>query len=498
MFVRISALGQRIAGGLSSKICWRVILGLFALEALWFVFSAQYPMAFDENYHFGLVQLHAAQWVPFFTAQPHDASVYGAVVRDPSYLYHWLMSFPYRLISLFTHNQTVQVILLRLINVALFAYGLTLYRRILRRIGVSRALANSLFAVFVLIPVVPFLAAHINYDNLFFVAVPLTVLLTMRLMAGFAEHRVDAVNVLVLVTVLCLASLIKYPFLPIAAVTVVFTLWQLWRLRLLGRSGIRSFLASLRAFSRLKRIVLIAVCLLSIGLFVERYGENIITYHNPVPACDAVISQDECVQYGPYGRDYLFKQEKPANFHPSVPWYVWQWFYGMWYRLFFAINYDYATAPPLMVVSVLAAALAILLGIGMLLRFRALFAGHPTRQLLLWMTIGYALVLFADGFSAYVKTAQPVAINGRYLIPLLPFIFGLGGLAWSQLLRGKELIKVGMASAVIAIFLLQGGGTTTFLIRSSDAWMWNNRVVRATNHTLRSKLWPYILGKGSY
>ncbi|HSX30798.1 MAG TPA: hypothetical protein VLE99_02675, partial [Candidatus Saccharimonadales bacterium] len=127
---KVSALARRGVRGLASMWCWRVIVSFFVLEALWFVFSARYPMAFDENYHFGLIKLHAEQWVPFFTSQPHDASVFGAVVRDPSYLYHWLMSFPYRFISLFTHSQTAHVIVLRMINVGMFAYGLTLYRRI--------------------------------------------------------------------------------------------------------------------------------------------------------------------------------------------------------------------------------------------------------------------------------------------------------------------------------------------------------------------------------
>jgi len=498
MSYNVTAAARRVERALGSKWFWKGVLGLFLLETLWLVFSAQYPMAFDENYHFGLIQLHAQQWTPFFTAQPHNASGYGAIVRDPSYLYHWLMSFPYRFISLFTHNQAVQVIFLRLLNVALFTYGLLLYRRILRRIGVSRPLANGLFALFILIPVVPFLAAHINYDNLFFVAVPLTVLITLRLMSGFAEKRVDALNLLVLLTVLFLSSLIKYPFLPVFAVTAVFVLWRLWRTKLLNLTGLRSFTAGFLALSRLKQVLLVAACLLSIGLFAERYGQNLVTYHNPLPACNAVISEDECEQYGPYGRDHLFKQEKPADFHASPVEYAWQWLYGMWYRLFFAINYDYATSPPLLLISVTAIVLAVLAVLGIAVRFRALFVGHTARQLILLMTVGYGLVLFVDGFSSYVKTAQPVAINGRYLIVFLPFLFAFGGLAWAQLLRNFRTLKAAAAGVVLAIFLLQGGGTMTFIIRSGDTWMWNNGTVRAANRVVRSAAWPFIIGKGIY
>jgi len=493
--LRAAALLRRF---LSSTLAWRLVLGLFLVQALWFVFSARYPMAFDENYHFGLIQLHAHQWLPFFTSQPDNASVYGAIARDPSYLYHWLTSFPYRFVSLFTHNQTAQVIFLRLIDVALFTYGLLLCRRIVRRIGASQALTTCLFAVFVLIPVVPFLAAHINYDNLFFVAVPVAVLLTMRLLDAAAKRQLDGAVLLSLLTVLFLSSLIKYPFLPVFAVVAVFVAWKLWRAGLLGAKGLRSFLKSMGGISRARQIVLISACLLSFGLFAERYGANIVAYHNPVPACDAVISEDECAQYGPYGRDRTYAAEKPDTFHAHLPSYAWQWLYGMWYRLYFAINYDYATAPPLAVVSVLGIVLAVLAVIGILLRFRWLFAGQPARQLLLLVTAGYVLVLFADGFQAYAKTGQPVAINGRYLIPFLPFLFAFGGLAWSSLLRRASVVKTATASVVIAVLLLQGGGAATFLIRSADSWMWPNSTMVTVNRELRRIAWPLVLGKNVY
>lgn len=495
---KLRLLGQRVSAWLGSRMCWQVVLGLFLLEALWFVASAQYPMAFDENYHLGLIKLHAAQWTPFFTAQPHDAAVYGAVVRDPSYLYHWLMSFPYRLITAVTDNFVAQVVFLRLINVGLFAGGLLVYRRILRRIGVSSALSNSLFAVFILIPVVPFLSAHINYDNLFFLVVPLTVLLALQLMDGLKERKIDAQTLILLLATLFVSSLIKYPFLPIFAVTALFLLWYGWRYKVLGRAGLQSFVASFRALASVRRVILLILLVVAFGLFTERYVANLITYHNPVPACDAVISQDECAQYGPYGRDHLYAQEKPASFHPNIFVYAGEWFYGMWYRLFFAINYNYATSPPLLVISTLSIGIAVLLVVGVIIRFRALFAGKPMRQLILCIVLGYVLILFQDGFSAYAKTAQPVAINGRYLIPFLPFVFAFGGLAWSQILRNRSVYKPIVASVVIAVFLLQGGGTMTFIIRSGDTWMWNNSVVRGTNRLVRSAAWPFIIGKGVF
>jgi len=486
---------QRAVRGLASPWVWRGVLALFLLEALWFVFSARYPMAFDENYHFGLIRLHAAQWLPFFTSQPPHAGAYGAVVRDPSYLYHWLMSLPYRLISAVTPSQTAQVICLRLLNVAMFTYGLVLYRRVVRRLGVSRGLANCLFAVFVLIPVVPFLAAHINYDNMFFVAVPATALLTLKVVDGFRRREVDARLLLELCAVMLLASLIKYPYLPVLAVTVGFVVWRARVSGLLGRQGMQAFRVSFRTLPKVVATGLVLLCLFSAGLFTERYAVNVVRYHNPLPACGAVISEDECMQYGPYGRDQHYIQRKPADFRPNPVVYVWQWLYGMWFRLFFAINYDYATARPLLIISALAVVGATLGVVGIALRFKALFAGDTTRQFIFWLVAGYVLVLFLDGFRSYARTGQPVAINGRYLVPFLPFLFAFGGLAWSQLLRRAQGYKVALAGGVLAILLLQGGGAMTYIIRSQDSWMWPNSTVVRVNRTVRKIAWPLILGK---
>jgi hypothetical protein len=66
------------------------------------------------------------------------------------------------------------------------------------------------------------------------------------------------------------------------------------------------------------------------------------------------------------------------------------------------------------------------------------------------------------------------------------------GLAWSWLLRAVPIAKVSIAVGILLVFLLQGGGTTTFLIRSADTWMWDNGVVRSVNRTARSVAWRII------
>ena len=85
-----------------------------------------------------------------------------------------------------------------------------------------------------------------------------------------------------------------------------FGVWRLWREKLASRRGLRSFTTSFGALSWLKRGVLVLACLLAVGLFAERYGENIVKYHNPVPACYPIIGEDECSQFGPYARNEVY------------------------------------------------------------------------------------------------------------------------------------------------------------------------------------------------
>jgi hypothetical protein len=60
---------------LSSRRFFLVIIGIFVVEAAWFALTAQYPMAFDENYHFGIIQIYSHQWLPFITKVPPGSGI---------------------------------------------------------------------------------------------------------------------------------------------------------------------------------------------------------------------------------------------------------------------------------------------------------------------------------------------------------------------------------------------------------------------------------------
>src|ERR1700760_1243745 len=125
-------LYDKIKTLLSKRVFLYFILSLFVLEAGYIAIRSNFPLAFDEGYHLGIIQLYAHQWSPFFSHLPQSTGQFGPLATDPSYLYHYLMSFPYRLVLLFTNNTFFVVLAMRFINIGLFAGGLVLFRKVLR------------------------------------------------------------------------------------------------------------------------------------------------------------------------------------------------------------------------------------------------------------------------------------------------------------------------------------------------------------------------------
>lgn len=468
-------------------------LTLFILQALWFAFTAKYPMAFDENYHFGLIKLHAQQWLPFFTHQPPNAGIYGSVVRDPSYLYHYLMSFPYRLISLITANQIAQVITLRILNIAMAAGSFVLFRKLLGRLGASRALSHTVLILFCLIPIVPFLAAHINYDNLFILFTVLGLLVAFDWLDDLAANHLSVIRMAGLTWILLAGSLVKYPFLPIAVELGAMGLWQLWKRRAHLPALWHSFMSDARRQPIWLLTALTVGTLIISGLFAERYVVNLVKYHSPSPDCSKVLDVNTCLQYSPWARNYTFAQQMPSGDSPSKTAYPLQWVEGMWQRSFFAISDTYETGSPLPIPGGTSAVIGFVGALLFLWYFRRILRGNVYRQTALLVLAGYTLALFIQTFEGYMETGVPIAVNGRYLVPFMPIMFLFIGLAFRESWRHHALVKP-VAALVVILLLLQGGGVMTFIVESDESWDWPNPAVVHVNNVARKVLSPAIVG----
>lgn len=455
-------------------------------------------MAFDEDFHLGLIKIYSHHPNPFWSGQVAGGDAYGAVARDPSYLYHYLMSFPYRFIGLFTSNLHMQVLLLRFMNIGFLAIGLVVYRRLLLKTKVSKSLIHIVLLILVLIPVTSLLAAQINYDNIFIPLTGLTLLLTLKLRDSTYKKRIDVRTLLVLVFICLLTSVVKYAFLPIFVAIVGYTVVSVWKHFGSFKEFKIAFKTGLTKTARLSLVALVLANLLVGILFVERYGVNLVRYHKPIADCAEVLDYEHCQYYGPWIRDYNFKQQKINSSRSPVA-YSYEWFYGMWLRSFFAVDgprANFETRGPLTIPAIS----ALVFGVSGLIAFawysKSIWRRYntPALWLLSATTVIYTALLWLEEYRLYLETGRPVAINGRYLLPVLPFLILFAALGIKAVFEKRPRLQLAIAVTAI-VCLVWGGGALTYILRSNDQWYWqNNRVVVSVNRSIRNVVGPVTPG----
>lgn len=492
---------SRCTAFLGSNRFLAVIMAVFVLEAVWIALSGRYPMAFDEDFHLGLIRIYSDHLSPFLANQPVSADVFGAISRDPSYLYHYLMSFPYRLIASLTADQTAQVLLLRAFSIGLFAASLPLYRQLLLKTGASRAVVHLCLALFVLIPIVPLLAAQINYDNLLLPLTAAVLLLTVKISEELKRtQRLNVKLLFSLIIVAGLTCLVKYAFLPMALVLAVYLLIRCWQTYPSWHKFWLSAAFGFSLISRQTRWLLLIGLILTSGLFIQRYGVNLAQYHRPVADCGQVLSEQRCMSYAPWARDHRLadaKDTKQTTDSPLV--FTADWFYGMWLRTFFAVDGPgtrFQTRGPFVAPAFGAIILTVSGALAFLFYGKRIFTRYNSRVLWLFISVSasYAAVLWLDGYQSFVQAGQAVAINGRYLLPVMPLLLLMCALGWNEFLRGRQQVKLVVATMAL-ICMLWGGGALTYILRSNSAWYWpSNRAVVHTNQAVQRVLGPLTPG----
>lgn len=482
-----------------SRWFWRVSLVLFVLQALYIAFFGRFSMAYDEYYHLGSIQQYAKVWFPWSVQQPAGPAVIGSVPTDSSYLYHYLMSFPYRLLEHVVSSQTAQIIALRLIDVVIVVAGLYIFRRVLRHMGMSWSALHGLLFVIVCLPMAPFLAGQLTYDALFFTLTALSVLVAVRYARAIRDsHRLPLLDTLLLAALLVTTAQVKYAFLPIALAIVGFTGSILYRELRASTVKLKNELETWRVELRSAKVLIAAALLVATSfLFVMRYGMNMAHYQSPLPKCNVVLGRERCLAYGPYARDDNHVQLRLADALTARDklTYPLGWIHQMIYESYFAVGsmeIRYPTGKPLPVPFAAGYVLAVAALALVVLRVKTVWRRGVDRQLVLCVVVVYTLFLFAENARAFLSTGVPVAIHGRYLLPLLPLI---GYLAYEALRSMKHWPR--MRTYVVGLYMtlmlltFYSGGIMVFIMRSSETWYWQS--AQSFTNAVRSMLWPFII-----
>src|SRR4029078_2021994 len=133
-----------------------------------------------------------------------------------------------------------------------------------------------------------------------------------------------------------------------------------------------------------------------------------------------------------------------------------KWLQGMHYRLFFMINgplSKHTNYPPVPLPSATAVVIALVGILATLFGGRRVFAGQPFLVFVALLIGLYGGLLWYNNYSEFIETGQPVAINGRYLIPLLSPDALVIGRAISLQLQPWPRLKAWATALAIVLFL---------------------------------------------
>lgn len=491
---------------LSSNKFFIGIAILFFLQMAWVALFSIYPMLFDEEYHLGIIDIYSRQTSPFIGVQPSEAAFHGDITRYSSYFFHYLMSYPYRIISFFTDDLMTKIILLRFICISLVLGGFIIFRKFLIKAGLSRAATHSALLIFTLIPLVPFALAQLNYDALLFLLIPIMLYASLKT-ADKNQHQ--ARNVLLLLITGFIASVTKFTSLPIFLGCVIFV--SIMLRRHYGKQAIKIILDQYKTISRLKQVIVSVFLLLSFGLVVERYGVNLATYQKLEPRCDVLHTKKECSEYTVYRRDTKWKAANDSINKPrqDVVTYTQNYWAPHIFNDFFVTGAfvrgdDKANkirelptrleansgnnVPRTAGWVVLWVSVAL---IGFLALRRQL---RPKRLFLLvgLVLVIYSAALFTKNYTDYLSIGSPTAAQGRYFIPLLIPILGLVVVSLGRIIKQKS-IKISLVVVALVIFS-QGGGVGSYILYSNQKWYWsqNRDHLQKINNDTRQVLRRFI------
>ncbi|HCR55616.1 TPA: hypothetical protein DIV49_01465 [Candidatus Saccharibacteria bacterium] len=476
---QLQSISTRVFRVIRSDRFFYVTVGLFGLASAWVATASLYPMAFDEEFHFGLIKIYSSHLTPYTLEPTRDMAQYGLVSADVSYLFHYLMSFPYRVINALQVSEQVTIVLLRFINIGFVLWALFIYRKILHELGVSKAISHVTIAFFTLIPIMPLLAGQINYDNLLLVIIGWSMLLAVRVDKKLREKgKIDVWPLAWLFILVLFGSNVKYAFLPIGAMLILWIVGHIvYRYKRSARRIGLDLQKGWKATEKSQKQLLVGLAILGI-LLSGRFATNLIEYGQFIPRCQAVFDYEACKAYGPWVRNERMHAKLDDNFSPkSLPEYVViDWIPGMVRRLFFAIagpTNSYANSNPLLAPLITYILLAVIGLVAFLSRIRSTFKAHPALLIVSAVTIAYIGSLVYKLYGVYLYTGGPVAINGRYLLPFIPLIIAVLGTSFIGVLR-KQLMPTfaALVSLFLAIVVTQGGGVGTYILQGESAWFW--------------------------
>lgn len=480
---------------LSSRGFIIFILALFVVQALWIALSFRYSMLYDESFHVDAIKLFSQQLSPYITNQPISYDKYGSLSHGWATLFHYAMSFPYRVIAIFTQNLTAQVILLRILCIAMATTGIYLFSVLFRKMRIKQIYANIALLIYVLLPITPFVAATISYDNML---LPLSMLYLIVSLGILKNRGIDAKSYIWLIIIGCVASLVKFTFLPIFAASLLFI--AIYEYRKHRNSLLDKFIVSIKSNTKTYNYSMAVLAIIVISWFSSIFLYNLAVYHAVNPSCAKLMDEKRCESSG------LVQREKQAMAIRSelqqtsmgIEQYVQYWVNHMvnWSVTTGARPTDGSTvvADPAPILYKLVY-FAMIAGLAVLVYAWRSLQKDVNWYYLLIVSVALTAAEFLQNYLLYKKLLYPYSIQPRYLMGVVPLIIVMCVVAYAFVLRNlRPAYKLTIVSLFLLTMLLGGGGLSTHILLSQDTWYWDNSVVQGVNESAKKVLHLLVIG----
>lgn len=468
---------------IGSNYFFLFVVSLFVISASWIAVSFRYPFLFDERFHFDVIKIFSKQFSPIIYSQGTDLDMYGNLTFGNASIYHYILSYPYRLFDFILSNENQVIIALRLLNISLVAWGLYIYSKLFQEIGVSKALANISLLLFTLIPLLVFVSATISYDNMLFVVTAAFFLYGARIVSGKA---ISPKSYYIFILVGILGTLVKFTFIPVFVLGLGFVIFWMHK----DKKHLKTLKASIRSWDRKIVTLLLIPFVLLLSLLIFRYGVSLAVYHTPLPRCDRLMSHERCLQNAVYSLENDARSTK--NLRSPYPFQVYtqEWGRTMLLQLDTSAG---VTKNDKIEIGKQIPVIATLLSLGVIIGSTVLIYQWKTLEkntgwhFLIICSLGLVITLFIFNSMSYYSYNLDVNVQSKYLLSVTPVILAFATVATSRLLDNRRALKIVVLCFVI-ILATQGGGATKQLVNAKPTWYWDDVTIQDTNIKIKSLL----------
>ena len=421
------------------------VLLIFIIFSLYLAYNLKMGVSPDSYYHLEVSQAYSKTLgIPENTP---DTYKWQDITRIP-YLSLWVNG---RILNLneMTFNFD-EIFLLRISNVLtalgtlIFVY-LTSKRLIKNKWGQVLPvflLSNTLMFVF--------LSSSINYDNLTILFSSAAIYFLIR----FLQNPNHLKNSLLMWVFLLLGSLTKDTTLPLAAIMVIIWGAFLLRRKVLRREFFKQFLT-------LPNVLFLGIILFLLGLNMNLYLVNILSYGALGPSCLDMLTYEQCLESGVFARSVYkipvvfegnmieasglvlrFERIGPILYLPYWIVQIFRRIYGIMGDKFLFMPYEYVSF------------YLLYFFVGIYLIFKNRKKLRVEERALIVISVFYALlVAYYVNYKAYIRTDwKDLALQGRYIFPVLAPMYIVFSKYLLQI-KNKKLLRI-LIGILIVGFLL--------------------------------------------